>query len=99
MFSHYSPFLFWEKEKFLDSEWESSFLPLLLFYKSKLLVSGKETTRLFFAPLALYLKEDGENYKIRNLLVFQWGKENDWSYFRILPFFIGPKRKISRMTF
>ncbi|EMO61296.1 hypothetical protein LEP1GSC133_0290 [Leptospira borgpetersenii serovar Pomona str. 200901868] len=68
-------------------------------YKSKLLVSGKETTRLFFAPLALYLKEDGENYKIRNLLVFQWGKENDWSYFRILPFFIGPKRKISRMTF
>ncbi|EMM80128.1 hypothetical protein LEP1GSC037_1509 [Leptospira interrogans str. 2006001854] len=25
MFSHYSPFLFWEKEKFSDSEWESSF--------------------------------------------------------------------------
>lgn len=93
MFSHYSPFLFWEKEKFSDSEWESSFLPLLLFYKSKLLVSGKETTRLFFAPLALYLKEDGENYKIRNFLVFQWGKENDWSYFRIFPFFYWSKTK------
>lgn len=93
MFSHYSPFLFWEKEKFLDSEWESSFLPLLLFYKSKLLVSGKETTRLFFAPLALYLKDNGENYKIRNFLVFQWGKENDWSYFRILPFFYWSKTK------
>ncbi|UOG59244.1 LA_1737 family protein [Leptospira noguchii] len=92
-FSHYSPFLFWEKEKFLDSEWESSFLPFLLFYKSRRLVSGKETTRFLFAPLALYLKDNGENYKVRNFLVFQWGKENDWSYFRIFPFFYWSKTK------
>ncbi len=83
----YSPFWFREKEKTLDTEWEYSFLPILLLYKSKLIASGNETTRFFFAPLALYLKDDGENYKVRNFLLFQWGKEKDWSYFRIFPLF------------
>ncbi|EMO06026.1 hypothetical protein LEP1GSC116_3154 [Leptospira interrogans serovar Icterohaemorrhagiae str. Verdun HP] len=42
MFSHYSPFLFWEKEKFSDSELGIFLFTFTLFYKSKLLVSGRK---------------------------------------------------------
>ncbi|MBM9502045.1 hypothetical protein JWG44_17450 [Leptospira sp. 201903071] len=83
-FSIYSPIWFQDEEKTSDSYFEYSFSPIG-WYKSKSISLRSETTKFLFLPLALYLQEDGENYKIRNFLIFQWGKDKDWSYFRVLP--------------
>ncbi|WP_241555965.1 LA_1737 family protein [Leptospira yasudae] len=86
-FALYSPLWFQEEEKTNDSYDNFVFSPILLFYRSKAISLKYESSTYFWAPLALYLRDEGENYKIRNFLLFQWGKEKDWSYFRVLPLF------------
>ncbi|AOP33774.1 hypothetical protein A0128_07915 [Leptospira tipperaryensis] len=83
-FTIYSPVWFQDEEKTSDSYSEYSFSPIG-WYKSKSVSMTSETTKFLFLPLALYLQENGEDYKIRNFLLFQWGQEKDWSYFRVLP--------------
>lgn len=83
-FSIYSPIWFQDEEKTSDSYSEFSFSPIG-WYKSKTVSLQSETSKFLFLPLAMYLQENGENSKIRNFLLFQWGKEKDWSYFRVLP--------------
>ncbi|MBM9578558.1 hypothetical protein JWG45_15530 [Leptospira sp. 201903070] len=83
-FTIYSPLWFQDEEKTSDSYFEYSFSPIG-WYKSKSISLRSENTKFLFLPLALYLQENGEDYKIRNFLLFQWGKDKDWSYFRVLP--------------
>ncbi|EMJ93121.1 hypothetical protein LEP1GSC193_4195 [Leptospira alstonii serovar Pingchang str. 80-412] len=86
-FATYSPLWFHESEKTSDSESDFLFLPIPLFYKSKTVSAREESTKYFFGPLALYFKNDGDNFQFRNLLLFQWGKEKDNRFFRFLPLF------------
>ncbi|EMO46445.1 LA_1737 family protein [Leptospira santarosai] len=86
-FASYSPFWFRESEKTSDAESDFLFLPIPLFYKSKTVSQKGQSTIFLLALLTLYVRDDeGENYKIRNFLSFQWGKEKNRSYFRFLPF-------------
>ncbi|EMY79813.1 hypothetical protein LEP1GSC060_1445 [Leptospira weilii serovar Ranarum str. ICFT] len=85
-FATYSPLWFHESERTSDSESDFLFLPIPLFYKSKTVSARGESTKLFLAPLALYFQDDGENYKILNFLLFQWGREKVSGFFRFFPF-------------
>ncbi|PJZ55265.1 hypothetical protein CH380_01810 [Leptospira adleri] len=100
-FTIYSPIWFQDEEKTSDSYSEYSFSPIG-WYKSKSVSLRSETTKFLFLPLALYLQENGEDYKIRNFLLFQWGREKNWSYFRVLPLLYWSSSKDqsdSRFTF
>lgn len=84
-FALYSPLWFQEEEKTSDSYSEFTFLPFPLLYKSKEVSLREESSVFLLAPLALYLKSVGENVRFRNFLLFQWGRERESSFFRVLP--------------
>ncbi|AXR66182.1 LA_1737 family protein [Leptospira mayottensis] len=95
----YSPLWFYNEEQTSNSYSSSLFLPFPFLYRSKTISFQEESTSLLLAPLALYFREDGEHSKFRNFLIFQWGSEKDWSYFRILPliYLSGTKNQSDRL--
>ncbi|XDD51609.1 hypothetical protein AB3N59_07710 [Leptospira sp. WS92.C1] len=84
-FTHYSPFWF-EVEGTGSGVYSNvSMIPFLLYYQSKSISLNEESSKQIFLPLALYSRNTGENSQFRNFLLFQWGKEKEYRFFRFLP--------------
>ncbi|MGJ4751237.1 LA_1737 family protein [Leptospira kmetyi] len=92
-FELYSPLWFQEEERTSDSYSEFTFLPFPLLYRSKQISPREESSVFLLAPLALYFKDVGENVQFRNFLLFQWGKEKEFRFFRFLPLLYWSKTK------
>ncbi|MDV6234809.1 hypothetical protein CH379_004090 [Leptospira ellisii] len=85
--SLYSP-LWWESEESGSGSYSNwGFSPLLLYYWNKSISVTGESSRRFFLPLLLYAAEDGEHGRLRNFLIFHWGKEYTRSFFTVFPLY------------